>query len=280
MSLNYLTLDEYKEDLNIRCNNLTVDGLFINNGVDLLVNNFVLSYDPLNKKINYMPSLSGPTGPTGPNNGFTGPTGPTGPNTGFTGPTGTTGPTGNIGPTGPTGPNNGFTGPTGNIGPTGPTGPKGTISFNVRGKAISSNSLTVIIPTLSEVRPPGLNTSQSFYTLGGIWSFNPSNVSFYVVNVSIPTLFNILYRGELTVINASYDFYINLYVNNILVARNNYYNNIVGFNYTVPFLLNSIQLLNTNDIVDVKIQNLSNTYPLTFNVTPTNTEFSLYQFQF
>lgn len=82
----------------------------------------------------WLESLHGATGPTGPKGADStveGPTGPTGA-TGPQGPTGAasnvpgpTGPTGATGPTGPTGADSTVPGPTGPVGATGPTGPTG-----------------------------------------------------------------------------------------------------------------------------------------------------------
>ena len=78
-----------------------------------------------------IPTVSGPTGPTGAQ-GLIGPTGPTGAQglkgeTGAVGPTGATGPQGLTGPTGPQGlkGETGNTGAIGAVGPTGPIGPTG-----------------------------------------------------------------------------------------------------------------------------------------------------------
>jgi hypothetical protein len=90
------------------------------------------------------PGFVGPTGPPGPNSGFTGPTGIQGP-TGEFGPTGSTGPIG-VGSTGPIGPT-GFTGPTGPAqpGPTGPQGPTGQVGATGPAGVLTQEGFSVYI---------------------------------------------------------------------------------------------------------------------------------------
>ena len=205
---------------------------------------------------------SGQTGPTG-NVGPTGNIGVTGPS-GLIGPTGASGPTGLTGPTGPTGAT-GITGPSGPPGGTGSTGPAAPIGL------ASSNTET----TQSFVGPTSdinLLYENNAYTPIGITHTTP-NKSFsiivsgiYLVNFTL----NIDHTPFVDGNNSAATF--DLLVNGI-PAEPTPMISISGTPAVKEATATTMLILNTGDVVNVRLSTLSST-GTEFDVTSTNINFT------